>query len=438
MSKALPRSEENRFEEKIWIQNRVKLVTPANNTLFLLHDLKKEVLYLYNFIDDKQIETVEEVQLLWTGKSSKTSESKDDSEEKATGKPRVFIEWCQPTSGKYHYFDIFACVQHVQRPYLSIKDLTGDLKPHFDESAYKNIFCVCIRCNDFFLNKKANALDTMLSPDDTLILSPIRSIGMEGEHSANKKGHKTKENEDDNIEIGSNSFAGSQLLYTNFTDMGTYNGHKLYLGGSPSLQFVKTHEISFLLNCRVDKNPADIVKLCQKGELLFDVATWKYRAHDNYFEAYQKIDDIVERIHQELAIGHAFIHCLAGAHRSPFITGCYLAKYAGMKDKGSHAIYRHMQHLRAIVQPLGYNHNIDLYIDFLNGKIPKKMFCITSSNNREQYFFKNKSFQLTVCLLIQLEHVNWNLRKMKLLRFYLQVVLFLLKTVEEKAQLIID
>ena len=58
-------------------------------------------------------------------------------------------------------------------------------------------------------------------------------------------------------------------------------------------------------------------------------------------------------------------HCLAGAHRSPFITGCYVYKYGDMKGKTPKEIYKWLVETRDIVQPLGYDRWMDKYHKYL-------------------------------------------------------------------------
>lgn len=155
---------------------------------------------------------------------------------------------------------------------------------------------------------------------------------------------------------------------THFTRMGRYNGHWLYLGGTPTEPFVKEHAISHLFNCRLSANKAEVTAAAKCGETLMDVARWAHgRAADGDAEtaALKRLDENVDIINAQLVKGNVFVHCLAGAHRSPFITGAFLAKHGGFADKSAREIYAHMHALRSMVEPLGYDKWLDKYLAFL-------------------------------------------------------------------------
>eukprot|EP00483_Globobulimina_turgida_P004693 UN04702 len=63
--------------------------------------------------------------------------------------------------------------------------------------------------------------------------------------------------------------------------------------------------------------------------------------------------------------GNVLIHCLAGAHRSPFITGCYEYKYGKLNGKTPKDVYKWLKSNREIVQPLGYDRWMKEYFAFL-------------------------------------------------------------------------
>merc|ERR1712130_252206 len=79
------------------------------------------------------------------------------------------------------------------------------------------------------------------------------------------------------------------------------------------------------------------------------------------------LDVVVDEIHSNLKTANIVIHCLAGAHRSPFITGCYMLKY-GPKDltKNPESIYKYLKAKRSIVQELGYQFQLAKYQQYLN------------------------------------------------------------------------
>ena len=81
----------------------------------------------------------------------------------------------------------------------------------------------------------------------------------------------------------------------------------------------------------------------------------------------QFLDAMIDEIHRFLIEGNVIIHCLAGAHRSPFITGCYLSKYGleATKGKPPEQIYKHLKQKRSIVQELGYDRQLEMYQKYL-------------------------------------------------------------------------
>merc|ERR1712113_987115 len=76
------------------------------------------------------------------------------------------------------------------------------------------------------------------------------------------------------------------------------------------------------------------------------------------------LDERIDEIEQMMKSGNVLIHCLAGAHRSPFITACYLYKYGNYLNKMETAkqIYKWMTKKREVVEPMGYDQWLDDYI----------------------------------------------------------------------------
>merc|ERR1719491_2806995 len=145
----------------------------------------------------------------------------------------------------------------------------------------------------------------------------------------------------------------------------------------------------------------NIFSIAVKGatERVFNVAPWKWRKKPYVFKALRRgkstgngrgcvdeekqnaaaavdmnkmefLDAHIDEVHAMLAEGNIVIHCLAGAHRSPFITGCFLLKYglAKEEDTSPAAIYKHMKGKRSIVQELGYDKELMEYQEYLLAK----------------------------------------------------------------------
>ncbi|ETO30242.1 hypothetical protein RFI_06879, partial [Reticulomyxa filosa] len=344
------------FVEKTWHKGRVTFSTPSKKPLTLIYDDNSKLLRLYFLQIDKPINSISQLMHLWNDQES----AKKDETEKY--KCCVYLEWCDEKTGKYQYFDLFQCFQQLNRSYLLLYDFNKELKPTFEES---KLMCMLkFFNNSFFYKLISRCIETMLRDNDVL----IRSFQLDKLSMTSKKEDKTKSKR--------NKWQSGNWR---FTLMGVYEGHELYLGGAPEQKFIKECNISFVFSCRFSKNTTHNVKHCLdtrnggRGECHFDVSTWK-EEFDIVIDCKRKIalleelDTHIDKIHSELKCGNVYIHCLAGAHRSPFITGCYLAKYAGMKGKGSKYIYDHMHQLRNIVQPLTYPRCLDQYIQHIESK----------------------------------------------------------------------
>eukprot|EP01084_Bolivina_argentea_P090758 163467_1 len=255
---------------------------------------------------------------------------------------RIFLEWCQET-GSYIYFNLYKIIETLQQhESIDVNTLTinkNKNKNKLDKSCYFD---------------ESVSIESQLNKTDTLILSPLRS-----------------------------------MLYR-YTPMGIYEGHQIYLGPIPTEEFIKQFKIKYIFNCCQKKNVSNLIKNTQTIERVFSVASWKW--NDKYIykplkiendssdeskeieikmNKFQFLDAMIDEIHQFLKNGNIIIHCLAGAHRSPFITGCYLYKY-GLKDKKitPQEIYKHLKGKRSIVQELGYDKQIKLYQEYLKQKYP--------------------------------------------------------------------
>ena len=266
---------------------------------------------------------------------------------------KIYIEWVQDT-GKYLYFDLHSVAQKAKDVTFSASLLRYDaqnnnngIKPSFDESA---------------------SLQEVLSNDDVLLLSPIRSLEEE------------------------------------YTNMGVYNKHTLYLGPLPTKSFLKQCAVTYLFNCCMHGNDEELLSdVKDVTEVMFDVASWtvgqigtdseeEEEDEEDEDEAQQEeeekgehytaalkhndemdvvslqmayLDERIDAIHGYLAKGNVQIHCLAGAHRSPFITGCYAYKYGELKGKTVQEVYAWLMGRRDVVQILGSDKWMKRYFEHL-------------------------------------------------------------------------
>jgi len=259
---------------------------------------------------------------------------------------RIYLEWCQESTGSYIYFDLFRVIQKTKQyqslhvDSLTIKRDKNNNNDILDKSCYFD---------------ESVPIESRLKMTDTLILSPLRSV------------------------------------LARYSPMGLYQGHQLYLGPTPTEEFMNKFAVKYICNCRVKRNDKNLLKNTKAKERLFNVAGWKYnkqyiftplditsneqKSNDDDNKNNQNIkikmnqmeylDAMIDEIHSNLEKGNVIIHYLAGAHRSPFITGCYLAKYGALKSKSPQDIYKYMKQKRPIVQELGYDKELALYQQFL-------------------------------------------------------------------------
>merc|ERR1712154_404014 len=83
---------------------------------------------------------------------------------------------------------------------------------------------------------------------------------------------------------------------------------------------------------------------------------------------YEYLDKKIDLIDEWLPKGHVLIHCLAGAHRSPFITGCYEYKYGHLNGKKTEEVYQWLKGKREVVQELGFDENMEEYFEYLKNQ----------------------------------------------------------------------
>ena len=301
----------------------------------------------------------------------------------------VYLEWCDfANGGAYYYFDICKLMNPNQFNknkicYIDISFIMNSKNKtqysEFDESV---------------------SIETKLKKNDILLLSPMRSI-----------------NED-------------------YTLIGTYNNHKLFLGPLPTITFLHDCQCNVLFNCSNKPNEKKIMntkisintgnndndndeKELEMKETLFKVPQWRWM-DENTTKAknakYEMLDNHVDGIFNDLKNYNVLIHCMAGAHRAPFATGCFLAKYDantvlrsvgnGKNDNKNNGnamgnaksddndndndddkndddknddekdkkvelitadiIYKYMKNKRGMVDPLSYGKAMDQYIEFIN------------------------------------------------------------------------
>jgi protein-tyrosine phosphatase len=133
----------------------------------------------------------------------------------------------------------------------------------------------------------------------------------------------------------------------------------LYLGNDKNSE-VDSHGYSFIVNCTPN--------------LQFHIAgTDRVRIHiedDPYdsFPLYQILrdTDVLDQMHNHLMQGKTvFVHCQAGAQRSPAVTACYLMKYHGMS--GDEAIrFIKSKRPEAFFWTINLQRAINLFEEFIN------------------------------------------------------------------------
>ena len=310
----------------------------------------------------------------------------------------VYLEWCDIETGKYYYFNVLKL--------MSPNEYNKDRKHYIDTTE--------IISSDWYEFDESQSLHGILEKKDILILSPIRS------------------------------------MIDEYTLIGKYNNHSLYLGPFPSDSFIYDLNVNILFNCSNKNNDEDTtMKIENVKEIMFQVTEWRWKHFENnndskknknsfknrwgknknkkknkkdkHYDKYCELDEQIDVIYNELKENNVLIHCLAGAHRSPFITGCFLAKYCpndfikhtgkngnsngkngkngNIKDKGKEKgkgkgkedenknaaedleeegivstklIYQFLREKRAVVEPLSYDEELDQYIKFLQKENHRK------------------------------------------------------------------
>lgn len=333
------------FKQAKWYGNVLGIRTPTGY-LHLTHDKEKNILLFHaNSGGNKSFENLKEL--------INVLSSNDH---------RIYLEWCQQATGSYVYFDLSAIVQKLQTfTSFEVNLLTNINNTDNKDNEDKIIDKTC-----YF--DESVTIESRLRVTDVLILSPLRSI------------------------------------LSRYTPMGIYRGHQLYLGPVPSVEFMNQFKVTFIFNCCQRQNAKELTAKTKAKERLFNVSKWKWtkqyvykpfeyqhneknKAQENEnkndeneenknnddglkMTRLQYLDAMIDEIDFHLKKGNIIIHCLAGAHRSPFITGCYLHKY-GLKDtksKSAEDIYKHLKLKRAIVQELGYDKKLTEYQQYLKKK----------------------------------------------------------------------
>eukprot|EP01084_Bolivina_argentea_P252331 423523_1 len=328
------------YKTQRWYGSNVQTLT-QHGYLNIEHDQKDNTLVFYSNGSGKSFTNINE---LLNVLKSRTH--------------RIFLEWCQQSTGSYIYYDLYKVIEKLkQYKSIDVNILTIDVNKQnvLDKSCYFD---------------ESVSIESQLKKTDTLILSPVRS------------------------------------MLATYTPMGNYEGHQLYLGPIPTEQFLKQFKIIYIFNCCQKKNIGKLIKNTVAIERVFNVANWKWNNKYIYkplininklqlnecksneenkvnnsnkgiqMNKMEYLDAMIDEIHQCLKKGNIVIHCLAGAHRSPFITGCYLYKY-GLKDykQTPKDIYKHLKGKRLIVQKLGYDKQLKLYQNYLKETFPRFKKC---------------------------------------------------------------
>jgi len=326
-------SEQNKHKQLRWYETAVGCRTPTGY-INIQHDTEQHRLIFHsNGMATEEFESAEALVHVLMSKNH-----------------RVFLEWCQVDTGSYIYFNLGLLVQSLAASEavhhsLDVNVLTLQNDHGTDEKQADNADASGLDDSCYF--DESVPVDSVLAATDILIISPLRS------------------------------------MHQRYTPMGIYQGHQLYLGPLPTVEFINQCKVRYLMNCCLNGNKPEIESETAAKERVFNVAGWKWTkqythtplvkgqdavGHHKKMGPMAYLDTMVDEIHQQLATGNILIHCLAGAHRSPFITGCYLLKY-GLKGteegQSAESIYAHLKGKRRIVQELGYDKKLNQYRQFL-------------------------------------------------------------------------
>ena len=326
------------YTTKKWSFNEIGFELGKYYIQLRYHGVKKEIYFLSNITNEptNDLDTI----------LQRLTNNKDESD------TTIYLEWCHLSTGKYYYFNLHKLFNHFKQPTI---DTTKLFKNNEKAKEKQNI-------NDEKSNETSNdkedelilyefdeneSLKNRLKSNDILLLSPYRS------------------------------------LLDKFTLIGSFNvnNKSLYLGPYPTKEFVTDCKCGVLFNCTAKANKQGITNLDNmKKEIIFDVSGWRWgnrNKNKNKKSQMTILDENIDTIWNELKENNVLVHCLAGAHRSPFIVACFLVKYGIFKQElilkrtmlSTTDIYKYLKDRRKIVQPLSYGQTLDQYIAYLVGKM---------------------------------------------------------------------
>ena len=93
-------------------------------------------------------------------------------------------------------------------------------------------------------------------------------------------------------------------------------------------------------------------------------------------ECCKELDKIISIINRNLLKGNTLVHCMAGAHRSPFIVGCYMLKYGQYSEtkfvnefkselNTVNNVYEWLKNMRDVVDELDYKPLMNKYHKYI-------------------------------------------------------------------------
>eukprot|EP01084_Bolivina_argentea_P246648 412743_1 len=326
-----------KYEKKRWRGGSVVIRT-NNGYIDIQHNKEKNILEFYgDELGTKQFENIQQLLNIF---------DKDNSLDKQA----VYLEWVQ-SNGSYYYFNLAKVIEQTQNHILldiNILNIVQTENKDIDSKENKLNEEKELDASCYF--DESILIETKLSTDDILIISPLKSMNL------------------------------------GYSDMGTYNKYKLFLGRRPTEKFIETNKIVYIINCCLRRNDENITKLCKERN--FNVAKWQWKGNKKKYtfiplkekdeqtdelkqetqikmNGKEYLDAMIDEINEYITRGNVLIHCLAGAHRSPFITACYLSKYGGFRNKTATEIYTFMKNRRSVVEELGFDNDLKKYQIFL-------------------------------------------------------------------------
>eukprot|EP01083_Nonionella_stella_P117213 348959_1 len=312
-----------KYQQKRWIADEATIKT-NNGYLHIKYGEKNHILEFYSdHLGVEQFSTMKQIiNTLCTEECS------------------IYLEWLQNNTGAYYYFNLAKVIEQTQNhKALDINILnvssSEDMKSNEDDDS------ITLDLDPSCYFDESVLIETRLSINDILIISPLKSMNL------------------------------------GYSDMGIYSKHKLFLGRTPTHDFITKNNIKYVFNCTLRPNEQDNIAKCTERH--FNVCKWKMKGKKYVFipltpkndesaikmNGKEYLDAMVDEINEYMCCGNVLIQCLAGAHRSAFITSCFLYKYGGFKNKTPEQIYTFMKNRRNVVDELGFDKQLKKYQEFV-------------------------------------------------------------------------